>query len=142
MSVIVVDASVVLKWFLPEIHAEAARRLLHQSHQYVAPDLLLPEVGNAVWKHVRRGGLKRDEGRRLISDLADVAVETIATRDLIGDAWMIAVAADQTVYDSTYLALAVRLETQLITADERLAKSASIHPALAEHVCLVSEFTA
>src|SRR5262245_36698345 len=133
MSVYVVDASVVLKWFIPEIHSEAAQRLLHDSHQYVAPDLLFPEVGNAVWKRVRRGELKIDEGRRLMRDLTDVAVETIATRDLIGDAWVIAVNAEQTVYDSTYLALAVRLETQLITADERLVRSASIHPALFEH---------
>jgi len=140
MSVFVVDASVVIKWFLPEIHADAARRLLHESHQYLAPDLLFPEVGNAVWKRVRRGELKPDEGRRLMSDLADVAVETIATRDLMDDAWAIAIAAEHTVYDSTYLALAVRLDTQLITADKRLVRSASIHPALAEHVCMVDEF--
>ena len=47
MSVLVVDASVVLKWFLPEIHSDAARRLLAATHHYLSPDLLFPEVGNA-----------------------------------------------------------------------------------------------
>ena len=137
MSVFVVDASVVLKWYFPETLSDAARRLLDRTHQYVAPDLLFPEVGNAVWKRVRRGELTRDEGQRLISNLADVAVETISTRGLIGDAFAIATASGQTVYDSTYLALAVRLDTQLVTADQRLLNAASRYPALAAHICMV-----
>ena len=140
MSVFVVDASVVLKWFLPEIHSEAARRLLDGAHQYIAPDLLFPEVGNAVWKKVRRGEMTRQEGQRLISDLAAVAVETIATRGLIGDACAMAMASGQTVYDATYLALAVRLETRLITADQRLEKAVAANRVLADHICMIDAF--
>jgi predicted nucleic acid-binding protein len=142
VSVFVVDASVVLKWFLPETHSDAARRLLDVSHQYVAPDLLFPEVGNALWKRVRRGELSRDEGQRLIDDMADIAVETIATRGLIGDACAIAMASGQTVYDSTYLALAVRLETRLITADQRLQRAVAANSVLAERICMVDAFNA
>jgi predicted nucleic acid-binding protein len=142
VSVFVVDASVVLKWFFPETHSAAARRLLDSPHQYVAPDLLFPEVGNAVWKRVRRGELTSDEGQRVIGDIADVAVDTIATRGLLGDAFAIATASGQTVYDSTYLALAVRLETQLVTADQRLLNAVSGNPALAEHIRMVDTFTA
>ena len=83
VSVFVVDASVVLKWFLPEIHSDAARRLLEAAHHYVAPDLLFPEVGNALWKIVRRGHLSADEGQRLIGDIVSVAVESVPTRGLI-----------------------------------------------------------
>ena len=140
MSVFVVDASVVLKWFLPEIHSEAARRLLDGAHQYIAPDLLFPEVGNAVWKKVRRGEMRRQEGQRLISDLAAVAVETIATRGLIGDACAMAMASGQTVYDATYLALAVRLETRLITADQRLERAVAANRVLADHICMIDAF--
>jgi predicted nucleic acid-binding protein len=140
VSVFVVDAGVVLKWFLPEIHSEAARRLLDGAHQYIAPDLLFPEVGNAVWKKVRRGEMTRQEGQRLISDLAAVAVETIATRGLIGDACAMAMASGQTVYDATYLALAVRLETRLITADQRLEKAVAANRVLADHICMIDAF--
>lgn len=142
MSVFVVDASVVLKWFFPEPDSAAARRLLETAHQYVAPDLLFPEVGSAVWKRVRRGELSSDEGQRLIGDIADVAVETIATRGLISDACAIAMASGQTVYDSTYLALAVRLDTQLVTADQRLQNAVRTNPVLAAHICVVDSFTA
>jgi predicted nucleic acid-binding protein len=140
VSLVVVDASVVLKWFFPETHSDAARRLLTAAHQYMAPDLLFPEVGNAVWKRVRRGELNRDEGQQLIGDLTNVAVETIATRGLIGDACAIAMATGQTVYDSTYLALAVRLDTQVVTADQRLQNAVSRNPMLAKHICMVDAF--
>ena len=36
----VVDASVAIKWFVPEIHAEAARRLLREGITLLAPDLI------------------------------------------------------------------------------------------------------
>ncbi len=104
MSVFVVDARVVLKWFVPEPDSAAARRLLDAGHQYVAPDLLFAEVGNAVWKRVRRDELSSEEGRQLIADLEKVAVETLANRGLISDACAIAMANGQTVYDSLYLA--------------------------------------
>ena len=49
-------------------------------------------------------------------------------------------ASGQTVYDSAYLALAVRLHTQMITADQRFARAIGALPLLAEHVCAVDAF--
>jgi predicted nucleic acid-binding protein len=44
----------MLKWFLPEVHSDAARALLDPAHEFVVPDLLFPEVANAIWKKARR----------------------------------------------------------------------------------------
>ena len=54
MKKVVVDASVAAKWFLPEIHSPAAERLLDPSIVLCAPDLIVPELGNIVWKKLRR----------------------------------------------------------------------------------------
>jgi predicted nucleic acid-binding protein len=140
MSVYVVDASVVLKWFVPEIHSDAAARLLSTTHQYLSPDLLFPEVGNAIWKKVRRGELTAGEGQSLAADVARIAVETVSTRGLMIDAQALAVTTGLTVYDAMYLALAVRLETELITADDRLNRTVAAHPMTAAHVRLVQTF--
>jgi predicted nucleic acid-binding protein len=142
LSVFVLDAGVVLKWFVPEVHSDAARRLLDAPHQYLAPDLLFPEAGNAIWKKVRRGELTAEEAQRLVTDLSRAAVDTIATRGLIADAYALAGATGRSVYDATYVALAVRLETQLITADDRLEKALAAHPMIAAHVCMVQTFGA
>ena len=140
MSVFVVDASLVIKWFVPEIHSEAARRWLGASHDYVAPDLLFSEAGNAVWKKVRRKELDVTEARQLVVDLTHVAVETVATRSLLQDALTVALTAGMTVYDAMYLTLAARLETQVITGDERFANKVAEHPLLVQHVRGLQDF--
>ena len=140
MSVFVVDASVVLKWFVPEIHSDAARRLLAATHQFLSPDLLFPEMGNAIWKKVRRGELTAEEGQRLAADISSVAVETVSTRGLMIDAHALAVTTGLTVHDAMYLALAIRLKTDLVTADDRLNRTVAAHPMAATHVRLVQTF--
>ncbi|HEX9689402.1 MAG TPA: type II toxin-antitoxin system VapC family toxin [Thermoanaerobaculia bacterium] len=141
MSTFVVDASVVIKWFVPEVHGDAARRLLEYSHQYVAPDLLFAETANAVWKKVRRGELSSRHGQRLVTDLGRVAVETVSCRALAADAHALATRIGRTVYDAMYLTLAVQLETRMITADERLARALAEIPLIATHVQTVQAFS-
>jgi predicted nucleic acid-binding protein len=48
MSVFVVDASVVVKWFVPEVYSEAAKRLLSEANDYFAPDLLFAETAGGT----------------------------------------------------------------------------------------------
>ena len=68
MSLLVVDASVVVKWFLPEIHSVAALRVASEAWTFLAPDLLGAEITNTFWKKHRRGELTDDEAARLIDD--------------------------------------------------------------------------
>jgi predicted nucleic acid-binding protein len=140
MSVLVVDASVVVKWFVPEVYSEAAKRLLDRPNDYFAPDLLFAETGNAIWKKIRRRDLTVEEGKRLVSDISRIAVETISCRTLAEDAHALAVAAGRPVYDAMYVALAVRLNTRMITADDRLETALSAIPELASHVQHVRTF--
>ena len=138
MTPLVVDASVVVKWFVPEIHTDAARRWLDVAHQFFAPDLLFAETANTVWKKVRRSELTRDQGQQLVVDLADVAVETVSCRALAKDAYVLATAMGRSVYDALYLALAVRLDTRLITADERFVAGVAGFRDLRPHVIHVT----
>jgi len=140
VSVFVVDASVVIKWFVPEVHSDAARRLLAHSHDYIAPDLLFAETGNTIWKKVRRGELSPGDGEQLVADVGRAAIETVPCRALAEDAYKLAIATGHTVYDAMYLALAVRLDTRMITADERLANALATMPLLRAHIETVQTF--
>jgi predicted nucleic acid-binding protein len=142
VSVFVVDASLVVKWFVPEVDSDAARRWLDASHDYLAPELLFPEAGNTLWKKVRRGELSVDDGQQLATDLSVIAVEAVSMRGLLPDAHALALRTGMTVYDATYLALAVRLETQVITGDDRFARRLADHPLLAPHVRSLRDFHA
>jgi predicted nucleic acid-binding protein len=140
VSVFVVDASVVVKWFVPEIHSDAARRLLTLPHAYVAPDLLFAETANTIWKKIRRKELSAEDGQRLVADIEKIAIETVSCRALAEDAHKLAVATGRTAYDAMYLALAVRLDTRLLTADDRLEAALRGVPTIAAHIQLVQTF--
>jgi predicted nucleic acid-binding protein len=135
-----VDASVVIKWFVPEVHSDAARRLLAYHHDYIAPDLLFAETANTIWKKVRRGEVPYRDGERLVADVGRAAVETVPCRALAEDAYALAIATGHTVYDAMYLALAVRLDTRMITADESLASALAAVPSLPAHTQTVQTF--
>jgi predicted nucleic acid-binding protein len=119
----VVDASVAVKWFLPEPDAEFAVELLRAGHRLIAPDLLWIEVASVLWKVARRGGLNADEVQRIMADAAAFPVEVIESSSLLPDALRIACAADRTVYDSLYIALASRENAVMVTADARLVNA-------------------
>jgi predicted nucleic acid-binding protein len=140
VSVFVVDASLVVKWFVPELHSAAARKWLDASHDYIAPDLVFPEAANALWKKVRRGELSPQDAQSLVNDISTIGIEAVSMRALVSDAHALAVATGITVYDATYLTLAVRLETQVITGDVKFPRKLAEHPTLASHIRSVEDF--
>jgi predicted nucleic acid-binding protein len=138
MTLYVVDANVVAKWFVPERLSEEALDLLDGSHELATPDLLWPEVGNVLWKKSRAGELTHSEAADIVQALERVPLTVFPSRALLEGALEIAVRTGRTVYDSLYLALAVALECRLVTADERLARSIAGGP-LARHVVWVGK---
>lgn len=120
MKTIVVDASVAIKWFIPEIHAIAATRLLHKNLQFIAPDLIFAEVGNILWKKSRSKELTLDTASAILNDFKRLPLNSFESESLIDTAWQIATAHQCTVYDSLYVALAQTEGAILVTADRVL----------------------
>jgi len=120
VSRFVVDASVAVKWLVPEIHAEAAGRVLRSRHELLAPDLIWAEVGNILWKMFRRGELAEETACDLLEDFQRAPLRIAASQTLMPAAWSIAALYDRSFYDSLYLALAVKAECPLVTADLKL----------------------
>lgn len=104
MSRLVVDSSVVIKWFVSEDDSDDALRL-RDRHQLVAPDLLVAECVNAFWKMARRGELTADEAVVACQSLAltDVVLEDMTALSV--QAGTMAIAFDHPAYDCFFLAL-------------------------------------
>ena len=118
---LVVDASVVIKWHVTEIHTNAALRLLQDDAPTLhVPDLVFPEVGNILWKKFRRGDLTKEQAREIGHLVAMAPVAVHSSSPLFEAALEIAMRTGRTVYDSLYVALAVQLNGRVITADEKL----------------------
>jgi predicted nucleic acid-binding protein len=74
MTPAITDASVVIKWFVPEVFSAEALRLRDSGRPLHAPDFLDVEVGNIVWKKGRRGELTRVEGDQILAQLPTLPV--------------------------------------------------------------------
>ncbi|MBI5314775.1 MAG: type II toxin-antitoxin system VapC family toxin [Nitrospirae bacterium] len=123
MSGYVVDASVAIKWFIPEIHSEAAlqatrlRQLLH------VPAFITMELGNVIAKKIRRGELSRENGRTILKELPHLPFQRHADQRLFPAAYDLALDTQQSLYDCLYLALAEAIDGRLITADRKFYKA-------------------
>jgi predicted nucleic acid-binding protein len=115
----VIDASVAIKWFVPEILEAEAKRWIDPSFVLSAPDLLLPEFGNILWKKVRRKELDEAEAKRIADELLSAPLYFLGSPGLLIDAIALANATDSTVYDCMYLQAAILLDCQLVTADRK-----------------------
>ena len=92
----------------------------------ISPALLPFEVGNVLWRKVRRGELAGQERTALIRDLAalDQQYDPAPGRDVQLEIARLADRHGLTVYDAAYLELALRLGAVLATLDGDLADAA------------------
>ena len=116
-----VDASIVVKWYVSENHTEQARLLLAHRIERHAPDILLAEFANTVWKKARRNEIA--DPRIYFEELPHLSkvVDLHAGADQIERAAQIALEIDHPVYDCLYVACAEATGSMLITADRKLA---------------------
>jgi predicted nucleic acid-binding protein len=114
----VVDASVVVKCLIPEPDSLKAAEVMR--YPVTAPDLLVPECLNALWKKFRRGELREDQVLRGAHALQIAGVTLEPTQPLAMEAIVLSLRLRYPAYDCVYLALARKIGGELVTADEKL----------------------
>jgi len=114
----VVDASVAAKWLAPEPDSTLAEALLDD--ELNVPDLLYAEVGNILWKKQLRGEMDAATAQIGARWLLQVPVQVHDSASLLADALALAMQMQHPAYDCFYLALAMRVNAPLVTADRRL----------------------
>lgn len=79
--VYVLDASVALKWFLPEDDSDRARtllaRFLAEQDHLIAPDLIVSEFGHGLRKNFLGNRLTADDARAALADFLAVRFECV-----------------------------------------------------------------
>jgi predicted nucleic acid-binding protein len=122
----VVDASVAVKWFLPETGADAALQLHGQ--ELAAPALIRVEVAAAIVRKARSGEIAPEEAERAVGwwlkSLAEGSVTLVPDQTGLPNAVRLALALHHPLQDCLYLATASRCRAPLITADQKFAARA------------------
>jgi predicted nucleic acid-binding protein len=121
VSTLVIDASIALKWVVEEESTSAALAL-RQRAKLIAPELLVAECANVLWKKVRRDELSKEEALLAARLLQGAEIELRPTRSLMEAAARLAIELDHPAYDCVYLALAEENRCHFVTADERFLR--------------------
>lgn len=123
MNDLVIDASVAIKWFVSEPDSDLAERILTSSVRLVAPQLLLLEIANGLWKNVLKKLISEDDATAALREAPSIIEFLHADQSLAAQALAMAMELEHPFYDCLYIALASHLKTVCITADMRLIRA-------------------
>jgi predicted nucleic acid-binding protein len=121
LTTFVVDASIAVKWVVEEDGTPQALALRRQA-KLIAPELLVAECANILWKKARKRELSIDDALFAARLLQAADIELLPTRSLLETGTRIAIELDHPAYDCLYLAVAVENGCRFITADESLVR--------------------
>ena len=115
---IILDASVILRWFIEEEQSDKARKIqddyLVDKLDIAVPDLLLYEVANALRFNK---SFEVDEIDQVLTSLSDLGIKVLPINyALVGEAARLAYNYELTVYDAIYVELSLKLGAEFVTA--------------------------
>ena len=120
---LIVDASIAVKWAVDEDGHGDAVALVLAGHELLVPDFVFVEVGNALWKKVRRSEIDFDQAIAAAREIRIAFSELLPTVELTDRALAIALELNHPIYDCVYIAAAEEHDALLVTADKRLVKA-------------------
>ena len=119
---IVVDSNVLAYLYLPGERTADAEALLAQDPEWAAPVLWRSEFRNILAGYMRRKILNFEQACRLQNEAeslfsgSEFEVDTRVVLELVGD-------SDCSAYNCEFVALAIKLDTKLVTADKKMLRA-------------------
>jgi predicted nucleic acid-binding protein len=128
MDDLVIDSGVAVKWYVLEQNWAEARRIFADYRNgkltLLAPDFIYAEFGNIMWKKQVLQNFDPLDAANIVDEFrAHITLTLTSTKELLDEAYDLAVAHRRTVYDMLYLALSLRAGCQFVTADEKLVNA-------------------
>jgi len=122
---VVLDANCAIEIALNKKESERLKVLLDESDQVFAPDLLVPEFVNTLWKYHQFEQLSVELCDQALTRMLDLVDTLVPSRELYREAFALSRAQKtRAAYDMFYLALALRENATLLTLDTTLKKEA------------------
>ena len=121
------DSSVAVKWTFVEEHSTEARLLLRDAlrrqETIVAPPLLCSEVANTIRQYMRRGQVRLEEARAVLTGFLALPIALYGAPHLYERALVLANEYNMpAAYDAQYVALAELAGATFWTADQKLLR--------------------
>lgn len=121
---VVLDSSVVFKWYFEEVNTLEALTFLNPNQELCSLDLMYLEVLNAACKRARRGDIPQEYTQMIRRSLAGVPIRIEPMNLHVEAALNLALQLTASIYDCAFLACAGRLGCPLVTADQKFYAAA------------------
>jgi len=122
---VVLDANAAVEVALEGKAAGLLSAVLAQSEEVIAPELLVPEIVNAVWKYHQFAEFDLGKCEKILELAVGLVDRLISHRAIYREAFALSRAQkSRAAYDMFYLALALREDALLLTLDGTLKKEA------------------
>ncbi len=131
MTNLIVDASVAVKWFFGEPDSQRANDLRGDEFDFIAPELIIAEIGDAAWKKRSRNEIDVVGAIFVVRQAPLVFASLVSIIDLAEAAMRLSATLLHPIYDCFYLALAERESAPIVSADARLLAAAKRLPSIA-----------
>jgi predicted nucleic acid-binding protein len=128
MTTYVVDASVVIERLIRGTYTPNAQALFRQltpNDTLIVPEFCLLECTNVLWKQVRFQGMSQVQAETLLRDLRALPLKRIPAKAALSMALHVGLKHQLAIYDSAYIALAIRSRYALITIDQPQTRAAA-----------------
>jgi len=120
---VVLDASVAVKWFLPEIHQAESFDLLKSNPVLIAPEFLKVEFDSILSKWCRSGRLNYEKAEEVRSVFKKIKIYFVDLKDIADISFEVSAKLPVTYYDTLYLCTAKLYKCKMVTFDRKLLKS-------------------
>jgi len=120
---VIIDASVAVKWFFDEELTEKAKQLFSAERASSAPALIVHELHSALFKRLKQKHINAAKARFYAEEMESCIDRLVPNEELTRRAAAIMIDLVHPIYDCLYLALAERERVPLVTVDKRLIEA-------------------
>ncbi|HRE49284.1 MAG TPA: type II toxin-antitoxin system VapC family toxin [Aggregatilineales bacterium] len=124
----IVDASVVAEFLITGPHTPNAQAFFKgalNGDLFTVPELALSECTNVIWQAVRFRGMPSAQALQALRDLKALPLKRAPTKAVLGTALAIGLKHNLAIYDSLYIALALRSKNAFVTLDAKQIRAAT-----------------
>ncbi|MCK5853147.1 type II toxin-antitoxin system VapC family toxin [bacterium] len=119
MTSIVLDTSVAVAWFLPEVFSSEARewrnKMMKKEVEFYVPNLHFYEFGNVLRKYVLFRDISQEIAQEIFSLHLESPLKIISPNK--SELLKTSLKYNSTIYDAVYISVALDLQAPLLTAE-------------------------
>jgi len=120
---IIIDSSAIISLYFPEKYSEEVDKFLRRESDVHTLDLAFYEVASSIRKKVIRKEISAEDAKKIHGEIKAELFDSIKIHrvdEVIDKAFELALNYSISVYDASFVQLAIKYNGKLLTTDERL----------------------